>query len=288
MNIISPEIKKFSKKIEVDSSVIGRFLSHNIVIFVEDKKRGHYYKKLLTGLYPTWDKKISIIDTQKGKTGVLETYHRSSRYKEEKNKYYILDKDFDDKYPEQHPHFTIKNSYSYLYKHLKKHSNFLIWDRYCIENYFISISLLKDVICSFSACSLCEKDIEKILKYVDFLSKNQLRNQLAFSKRELNYVSYIESSTLRVDWKKLLQQSKEILLAYKHSNFCNYKYTYIKKCDINAKKVLELIISWCSSSSIFSDIISQNSFSNLLLDFSLKTNTEDILELKQELDKIIK
>ncbi|WP_035933005.1 hypothetical protein, partial [Fusobacterium necrophorum] len=127
-----------------------------------------------------------------------------------------------------------------------------------------------------------------ILKYVDFLSKNQLKNQLAFTKRELNYVSYIESSTLRVDWKKLLQQSKEILLVYKNSNFCNYKYTYIKKYDINAKKVLELIISWCSSSSIFSDIISQNSFSNLLLDFSLKINTQDILELKQELNKIIK
>lgn len=287
VNMISPEIEKFSNKVEIDANIIGKFLSHKILVFVEDKNRGYYYTRLLKELYPKFDKKISIVDVQKGKTGVLETYHRSTRYKEEKNHYYILDKDFDDKYPENHPHFNIKNKYSYLYKHLKQHSNFLIWNRYCIENYFISVFLLKDVICSFSACYVCEKDIEKILKYVHFLSKNQLKNQVAFTQEKLNMLSYIEISTLKIDWKKLLQQSKKILSAHKNSNFYAHEYIYDEKCDINGKKVLKLILSWCASSKLIHDVISQNSFSNLLLDFALRNNTEDILELKKEFDKII-
>lgn len=286
MNMISPKIEKFSNKVEIDANVIGKFLSHKIVVFVEDENRGYYYIRLLKELYPTFDKKISIVDTQKGKTGVLETYHRSTKYEEKKNHYYILDKDFDDKYPEGHPHFNIQNRYSYLYKNLKQHSNFLIWNRYCIENYFISVSLLKNVICSFSAYDVCEKDIEKILKYINFFSKNQLKNQLAFTEEKLNYKSYIEMSTLKIDWKKLLQQSKKIVLAHKNSNFFNHEYSYDEKYDINGKKVLQLIHSWCASSSLIHDVVSQNSFSNLLLDFALRNNTEDVLDLKEELRKI--
>jgi len=65
--MISPEIEKFSNKVEIDANIIGKFLSHKILVFVEDKNRGYYYTRLLKELYPKFDKKISIVDVQKGK-----------------------------------------------------------------------------------------------------------------------------------------------------------------------------------------------------------------------------
>ena len=135
---------KFSTKIELKS--VSNFIDDDrINFYVEDKNKANYYESLLSTIYTHYSDRIRIVDTNRGKKGVIKSYI----YNENKNlkgkNFYILDKDFDDKYPCNHPNFKVDN-FSYIYKLLKKNDKFLVWERYCIENYFIDSKLITYVL----------------------------------------------------------------------------------------------------------------------------------------------
>ena len=278
---------KFSTKIILKS--VSNFIDDDkINFYVEDKNKANYYESLLSTIYTHYSDRIRIVDTNRGKKGVIKSYI----YNENKNlkgkTFYILDKDFDDKYPCNHSNFNIDN-FSYIYKLLKKNDKFLIWERYCIENYFIDSSLISCVLAQLT-CNIklnFKTTIKKIFRYVNLLSKYQLKNQLANSLNRLNYNDFIDFKTTNIDILKLIKELRIISKRYKNSNFNSVKYNYNCIKDINGKRFFELLLSWCTNTSSLKISIAQKNFMNLILhNYLQKNKNNNFKRFTQELDKI--
>ena len=288
MQRISLEINsKLSTKIELKS--ISKFIDDSkINFYVEDKNKANYYETLLLTIYPKHSDKIRIIDTNRGKENVIKSYIDNEKKNLKGKNFYILDKDFDDKYPYNHPKFQIKN-FSYIYKLLKKNDKFLIWERYCIENYFIDSSLISCVLAQLT-CNIklnFKTTIKKIFRYVNLLSKYQLKNQLANSLNRLNYNDFIDFKTTNIDILKLIKELRIISKKYKNSNFNSAKYNYNCIKDINGKKFFELLLSWCTNTSSLKISIAQKNFMNLILhNYLQKNKNNNFKRFTRELDKI--
>lgn len=67
---------------------------------------------------------------------------------------------------------------------------------------------------------------KKIFKYVNLLSKYQLKNQLANSNIKLKYNNFIDFQTTNIDILKLVKELRIISKKYKNSNFSSAKYNY--------------------------------------------------------------
>jgi hypothetical protein len=291
MRTISLEINpKISTKIELKS--ISRLIDDDIINFyVEDENKENYYYTLLSNLYQ--NHKIRIVDTSRGKKGVIKSYIDNERKNLKSKNFYILDKDFDDKYPCNHPNFQIDNFY-YIYKLLKKNKKFLVWKRYCIENYFIDSSLiayvLNNLTCIKDIKSEFKAPIRKIFKYVNLLSRYQLKNQLADSTNKLNYNNFIDFKTTNIDILKLVKELRIISKKYANSKILNVKYDYNIIRDINGKRFFELLISLganAKGTSKFS--IGQKNFMNLILKAYLERNkSNNFKRFTIELDEIFK
>ena len=278
---------KFSTKIELKS--ISKFIDDSkINFYVEDKNKANYYETLLLTIYPKHSDKIRIIDTNRGKENVIKSYINNEKKNLKGKNFYILDKDFDDKYPCNHPKFQTKN-FSYIYKLLKKNDKFLIWERYCIENYFIDSSLISCVLAQLT-CNIklnFKTTIKKIFRYVNLLSKYQLKNQLANSLNRLNYNDFIDFKTTNIDILKLIKELRIISKKYKNSNFNSVKYNYNCIKDINGKKFFELLLSWCTNTSSLKISIAQKNFLNLILhNYLQKNKNNNFKRFTRELDKI--
>ena len=291
MRTISLEINpKISTKVELKS--ISRLNDDDIINFyVEDENKKNYCYTLLSNLYQ--NRKIRIVDTSRGKKGVIKSYIDNERKNLKSKNFYILDKDFDDKYPCNHPNFQIDNFY-YIYKLLKKNKKFLVWKRYCIENYFIDSSLiayvLNNLTCIKDIKSEFKAPIRKIFKYVNLLSRYQLKNQLADSTNKLNYSNFIDFKTTNIDILKLVKELRIISKKYENSKILNVKYDYNIIRDINGKRFFELLISLganAKGTSKFS--IGQKNFMNLILKAYLERNkSNNFKRFTIELDEIFK
>lgn len=291
MKRISLEINpKLSTKIELES--ISKFIDDNTVNFyVEDENKANYYDTLLSGLYQNY--RIRIVDTNRGKKAVIKSYIDNEKKNLKNKNFYILDKDFDDKYPCNHPNFEINNFY-YIYKLLKKNKKFLVWKRYCIENYFIDSSLIAYVLnhltCIKDIKSEFKASIRKIFKYVNLLSKYQLKNQLANSTNKLNYSSFIDFKTTNIDILKLVKELRIISKKYKKSKYFSVKYDYNTIRDINGKRFFELLLSLGANATRTSKFsVEQKNFMNLILSAYLEKNkSNNFKRFTRELDKIFK
>ncbi|QQB74095.1 hypothetical protein I6H56_01065 [Fusobacterium canifelinum] len=288
MQRISLEINpKFSTKISLKS--VSKFIDDDKVNFyIEDKNKANYYKTLFSTIYPKCSNKIRIIDTNRGKENVIKSYVDNENKNLKGRNFYILDKDFDDKYPCNHPNFKIDNFF-YNYKLLKKNDKFLVWERYCIENYFLNFSLIVCVLNQLTCISNLKFKffIRKIFKYANLLSKYQLKNQLADSKNKLNYNSFIEFKTLNIDILKLVKELRVISKKHKNSNFYSVKYSYNIIKDINGKRFFKLFHSWCIKTSTLKINIAYDNFMNLFLSAYLQKNkSNNFRKFSRELDKI--
>jgi hypothetical protein len=282
---------KFSTKIILKS--VSNFIDDDkINFYVEDKNKANYYESLLSTIYTHYSDRIRIVDTNRGKKGVIKSYI----YNENKNlkgkNFYILDKDFDDKYPCNHSNFNI-NNFSYIYKLLKKNDKFLVWERYCIENYFIDSKLITYVLNQLTCIKNInikfkfKTPIKKIFKYVNLLSKYQLKNQLAGSNTSLKYNKFLDFKTINIHILELAKELRNISKKYKSSNFYSIKYEYNILKDINGKKFFELLLSWCTNTDNLKINLSQENFMNLILSAYLKNNkNNNFKRFSRELDKI--
>lgn len=124
-----------------------------IYIYVEDEGKKRYYELLCEkiGL-----KDFECFDITGSKRGVIKHYFNNEnefRNDSEKKYIFLLDKDFDDKCE----HFNRKRLEGHTFNELKMHPNFVIWKRYCIENYLTDLDLVIKTV-----ELLCCKEIDKI------------------------------------------------------------------------------------------------------------------------------
>ena len=128
---------------------------------------------------------------------------------------------------------------------------------------------------------------KKIFKYVNLLSKYQLKNQLANSNIKLKYNNFIDFQTTNIDILKLVKELRIISKKYKDSNFSSAKYNYNCIKDINGKRFFELLLSWCTNTDNLKINLSQENFMNLILSAYLKNNkNNNFKRFSRELDKI--
>ena len=109
-----------------------------IHIYVEDSGKKFGYKLLF--------KKIGMedfecFDISDGKKGVINHYFKNEneiKSNSEVRYIFLLDKDFDNKCI----HHNNKRLEGHSFEELKKHKNFVIWKKYCIENYLSALDLV--------------------------------------------------------------------------------------------------------------------------------------------------
>jgi len=213
---------KFSTKIILKS--VSNFIDDDkINFYVEDKNKANYYESLLSTIYTHYSDRIRIVDTNRGKKGVIKSYI----YNENKN---LKGKNF---------YFKFKTP------------------------------------------------IKKIFKYVNLLSKYQLKNQLAGSNTSLKYNKFLDFKTINIHILELAKELRNISKKYKSSNFYSIKYEYNILKDINGKKFFELLLSWCTNTDNLKINLSQENFMNLILSAYLKNNkNNNFKRFSRELDKI--
>lgn len=123
-----------------------------IHIYVEDSGKKFGYKLLF--------KKIGMedfecFDISDGKKGVINHYFKNEneiKSNSEVRYIFLLDKDFDNKCI----HHNNKRLEGHSFEELKKHKNFVIWKKYCIENYLSALDLVIKTV-----EILCRKEIDK-------------------------------------------------------------------------------------------------------------------------------
>lgn len=109
-----------------------------IHIYVEDGGKKRYYELLCQkiGL-----ENFECFDITENKKGVIKHYfnNKNEFINDSEKKYiFLLDKDFDDKCE----HFNSKRLEGHTFNELRTHPNFVIWKKYCIENYLTDLDLV--------------------------------------------------------------------------------------------------------------------------------------------------
>lgn len=113
-----------------------------IFIFVEDEGKKAFYKILLENLEV---EDFECFDISNGKKGVIKKYFDNrEKYinSPEKRYIFVLDKDYDNKCK----HHNLERLEDHRFEELKKNEYFVIWRKYCIENYLMNFKLIKEVV----------------------------------------------------------------------------------------------------------------------------------------------
>lgn len=113
-----------------------------IFIFVEDEGKKAFYKILLENLGV---EDFECFDISNGKKGVIKKYFDNrEKYinSSEKRYIFVLDKDYDNKCK----HHNLERLVEHTFEELKRNEYFVIWKKYCIENYLINFELIKEVV----------------------------------------------------------------------------------------------------------------------------------------------
>lgn len=136
----------------------------NIYIYVEDRGKKLYYNHLLKKI---GIKEFECFDIIGSKKGLINHYfiNKNEYQNTSKIKYiFLLDKDFDDKCIQHNLRLE-----GHTFEELKAHENFVIWKKYCIENYLVSLDLVME-----TTEILCCEEINKTeykKRYLDLYSK---------------------------------------------------------------------------------------------------------------------
>lgn len=236
-------------------------------IHVEDKGNAGFYEEIIKKIYPSWNttKTFKVFANYNGKNRVVGKFFEDSiTFTSSLNgkHYFIIDKDFNDKFPNR----KIKHlgHLPTSYNELKEIKEFRILKKYCIENYFLDENLIKNVSKNCSSC--IDKDLEiyseyykTILKHVKILSQFYMFNQffqLSESKAPDRYLDCnllrlrseeIEKLEVRLEKeynnnKAILKEEITCMVCEEYSKMKDKIFGAFTEKDIDGKVALDLIL----------------------------------------------
>ncbi|WP_338965758.1 hypothetical protein KSU13_06105 [Fusobacterium nucleatum] len=265
-----------------DISKLLLFYSNRRIIIVEDSTKTNFYKTLIIELFSDLKDKIVILNGE-SKKNIISNYNKNLKiFDKNKNIFFILDKDFDDKYIPQHEIFSMGNYY-YLYNGLIRNFNFIIWRKYCVENYFLNLEVVYKILKNCTCDNIIDKDeIKKIKNYILFLSKYQLLNQLESIGKRIDIGKFINPLTLEIDILGLKSFLREI--RKNKNNLIEVNNRFDNQNDINGKWFFSILILCYSQR--WQIKLDKKTFFNQLFRISLEEKTEEVKEMKEQLKKI--
>lgn len=211
-------------------------------IYVEDYGKSGFYESVFKKIYP--NKKLKVYANYKGKSDVVNYYYNNNPSQQFKNTtdekyYFLLDKDFNDKYPDR----KIQGLCNRSFKEINTNDNFRVLKKYSIESYFLSLDLAIELVKCLSECD--NNDLEKqefkekyttFFKLVNTLSKWYLFSNFFDLSVKYEINRYIDLKNVKFKEDELKRFYIDLKSKWEKKDFpiCNEITKEMKALDFNS------------------------------------------------------